>query len=69
MSKPTSAVKRKYNKAAYDRREISVGKDTELAHRLMAESNVSGLIKNLLCDHYGITVNQLHQYSGKEVLP
>ncbi len=62
MSKPTSAVKRKYNKAAYDRHEFSVGKDTELAHRLMAEINVSGLIKDLLCEHYGISLTQMHDY-------
>lgn len=62
MSKPTSVVKRKYNKAAYDRHEISVGKDTELTHRLMAEDNVSALIKNLLCEHYGISLNQRHDY-------
>jgi hypothetical protein len=62
MSKPTSAVKRKFNKAAYDRHEISVGKDTELAHRLLAEDNVSALIKNLLCEHYGISLTQLHDY-------
>lgn len=66
MSKPTSAVKMKYNRSAYDRYEINVGKDTELTHRLMAEGNVSGLIKNLLCDHYGITLNQLHDYSKQE---
>jgi hypothetical protein len=66
LSKPTSAVKRKYNKAAYDRHEISVGKDTELAHRLMAENNVSGLIKELLCKHYSITASQLHDYIGNK---
>lgn len=64
MSKPSSSVKRKYNKAAYDRREFSVGKDTELAHRLMIEENVSGLIKSLLCQHYGIAENQMHDYSS-----
>lgn len=63
MSKPTSAVKRKYNKAAYDRREFSIGKDTELAHRLMVEPNVSGLIKRLLCEYYGITETQMHNYN------
>jgi hypothetical protein len=62
VSKPTSAVKKKYNKAAYDRHEISVGKDTELAHRLLAENNVSALIKNLLCEHYGISLDQRHDY-------
>ncbi len=62
MSKPTSAVKRKYNKSSYDRHEFSVGKDLELAHRLMAESNVSGLIKDLLCEHYGISLTQMHDY-------
>jgi hypothetical protein len=62
MSKPTSAVKRKYNHTTYDRHEFSVGKDTELAHRLMAEPNVSGLIKNLLCAHYDISVSQMHDY-------
>jgi hypothetical protein len=62
MSKPTFIVRRKYNKAAYDRHEISIGKDTELAHRLMAESNVAGLIKDLLCAHYGISVEKRHDY-------
>lgn len=64
MSKPTSAVKRKYNKAAYDRHEISVGKDTELAHRLLQESNVSSLIKELLCRHYGIMITEMHDYGA-----
>ncbi len=68
MSKPTSAVKRKYNKSAYDRHEISVGKDTELAHRLMAEPNVSWLIKNLLCAHYGISITQMHDYISENSL-
>lgn len=63
MSKPTAAVKRKYNKAAYDRYEFSIGKDTELTHRLMAESNVSALIKQLLCEHYQIALDQRHNYS------
>jgi hypothetical protein len=40
----------------------------------MAESNVSGLIKSLLCGHYGITASQLHDYlkdmeSAGEVAP
>lgn len=62
MSKPTSQVKRRYNKGAYDRYEFSVGKDLELTHLLMAEENVSGLIKKLLCEYYGIELEQHHKY-------
>ncbi len=68
MSKPTSAVKRKYNHATYDRHEFSVGKDTELAHKLMAEKrsgkSVSELIKKLLCEHYDISLVELHDYQS-----
>lgn len=68
MSRTSSAVKRKYNKTAYDRHEFSVGKDTELAHKLMAEKrsgkSISELIKKLLCEHYDISMVELHDYQS-----
>jgi hypothetical protein len=66
MSKPSTAVKMRYNRAAYDRYEINVGKDTELTHRLMKEKNVAGLIKELLCQHYEITLDQTHDYIAEQ---
>ena len=62
MASTSSAVKLRYNKATYDRHEFRVAKDTELAHRLIAEINVAGLVKDLLCNHYGISLEQLHDY-------
>ena len=58
MSKPTSAVKRKYNKAAYDRYEFSVGKDKKLNYCLEdfkeKGGSISELIKITLAAHFKI---------------
>ena len=59
MSKPTSAVKRKYNKNAYRRYEFSVGLGSKLEHCLEEylkepEHTLSGLVKNLLCEHFDV---------------
>jgi len=59
MSKPTSAVKRKYNKTAYKRYEFSVRIDSSLNYMLEQQKNspagVSGLVKELLCKHFGVS--------------
>ncbi len=62
MSKTSSAAKNRWNKGAYDRHSFVVDKDSELAHRLLAEANVSGLVKQLLCSHYGIDLDDRHDY-------
>ena len=59
MSKPTSAMKRKYNKATYRRYEFSVKLDTKLNYLLEryktnSEASLSELIKNLLCQHFEV---------------
>ncbi len=65
MSKPSSKVKRKYNKAAYDRYEFSVRKDTLLSYAVeqfmnQPDNSLSALIKDLLADHFKITVDELY---------
>ena len=58
MSKPSSAVKRKYNKGAYRRYEFSVGVDKKLNYYLedykKNGGNVSDLVKTLLAKHFDI---------------
>jgi hypothetical protein len=65
LSKPTSAVKRRYNKASYHRYEFSVGLDTKLNYLLenfMGNSgnSLSALIKDLLCQHFGVGVDEIY---------
>jgi len=65
MSKPTSAVKRKYNKTAYHRHEFSVGINTMLDHLLDKykrdpQNNLSELIRKLLCQHFGIEPDEIY---------
>ena len=63
MSKATSAVKRKYNKSAYDRHEFSVGTDTLLAHKIgeyKQKNSLSALIKGLLANHFGVEQDELY---------
>jgi len=65
MSKPTSAVKRKYNKMAYQRYEFSVGRNTELDHLLKKykgnpQNNMSELIRSLLCQHFGVEPDEVY---------
>lgn len=63
MSKPTSAVKRRYNKATYNRYEFSLGKDSILSYRLDEHKakgeNVTDLIKTALMAHFGLNENDL----------
>ena len=71
MSKPTSAVKRKYNKSVYDRHEFSVNKDTLLAHKIneyKTNGSLSNLIKELLANHFDVNPNDTHvaYYYGKD---
>jgi hypothetical protein len=54
-----SKAKRKYNKATYRRYEFSVRLDSKLEYLLdrytaKAGNGLSTLIKNLLCEHFGI---------------
>ena len=65
MSKPSSAVKRKYNKLAYHRYEFSVGIDTKLDYLLEKyksdpKNNLSGLIRNLLCKHFNVEPDEIY---------
>lgn len=65
MSRPTSAVKRRYNKAAYSRYEFSVKIDTKLNYLLEKHLNTEGsslsaLIKSLLCNHFGVDIDELY---------
>ena len=65
MSKPTSAMKRKYNKAAYHRYEFSVKLDTKLDYLLerykaSGETSLSGLIKDLLCQHFAVEADEIY---------
>lgn len=63
MSKPTSAVKRRYNKVAYNRYEFSLGKDSILTYKLDEHKakggNVTELIKMALAAHFGLNENDL----------
>ena len=63
MAKPTSAVKRKYNKSAYERHEFSVGVGTLLAHKISEykqDNSLSALVKDLLAAHFGIYPDELY---------
>ena len=65
MSKPSSAVKRKYNKSAYHRYEFSVGVNTKLDHLLEIykndpKNNLSELIRNLLCRHFDVEPGEIY---------
>ena len=65
MSKPTSAVKRRYNKAAYRRYEFSVKIDTKLNYLLEQYKNepdnsLSELIKELLCQYFKVHIDELY---------
>jgi hypothetical protein len=65
VSKPTSAVKRKYNKSAYHRYEFSVNVDTKLNYLLEKymsdpKNSLSSLIKNLLCQHFNVGMNEIY---------
>jgi hypothetical protein len=65
VSKPTSAVKRKYNKSVYRRYEFSVNVDTKLNYLLEdymgnPENNLSSLIKNLLCQHFDVDMDEIY---------
>jgi hypothetical protein len=59
MSKPTSAVKRRYNRNAYQRYEANVRTETMLYAILEREkkagNSISDLIKSALCKHYDIS--------------
>lgn len=64
MGKASTAAKRKYNKSAYVRYEFSVRIDSSLAYKLEEEKansvNISAVIKQLLCEHYGVADDDLH---------
>lgn len=64
MSKPTSSVKRKYNKAAYQRYEFSVRIDSSLNYMLEQQKSspegISGLVKELLCQHFGVSSTDIY---------
>jgi len=64
MSKPSSTVKRRYNKAAYKRYEFSVRIDSSLNYMLEQQKDnpegISGLIKKLLCNHFGVSSTDIY---------
>ena len=65
MSKPTSAVKRKYNKGAYHRYEFSVKVDAKLDYLLeryksTGETSLSELIKKLLAQHFDVEPDEIY---------
>jgi len=65
LSKPSSAVKRKYNKSTYHRYEFSVNINTKLDYLLEKykgnpNNNFSELIRNLLCQHFDIEPNEIY---------
>ena len=65
MSKPTSAVKRKYNKAVYRRYEFSIKLDSKLNYKLEqykadSETDLSELIRGLLCQHFGVDTDEIY---------
>lgn len=65
MSKPTSAVKRKYNKSAYHRYEFSVKVDAKLDYFLEQyksnpENSLSALVRDLLCKHFNVNEDELY---------
>jgi len=65
VSKPSSAVKRKYNKSAYHRHEFSVGVNTKLGYVLEKyksdpKNNLSGLIRDLLCQHFDVEPSEIY---------
>jgi len=65
LSKPSSAVKRKYNKAAYHRYEFSVSINTKLDYLLEKyksdpKNNLSKLIRDLLCKHFNVEPDEIY---------
>lgn len=63
MSKPSSATKRKYNKASYHRYEFSIKLDTKLNYLLEqyksnGDISLSELIRNLLCQHFNVDAEE-----------
>ena len=65
MSKSSTAAKRKYNKSAYRRYEISIKSDTFLNYALERyvqdpNNSLSALIKNQLADYFGIDPDELY---------
>lgn len=65
MSKPSSAVKRKYNKSTYHRYEFSVNINTKLdylleKYKINPKNNLSALIRNLLCQHFDVEPDEIY---------
>ena len=68
MSKPTSAVKRKYNKSVYHRYEFTVNMATKLdylveKYKSQPSNSLSDLIRQLLCQYFGIDYDEIYVHS------
>ena len=64
LSKPSTTAKRRYNRAVYDRYEFVLNKDSMLNARLSQHAadgkSVAALVKSLLCQHFGTSLNEIH---------
>jgi len=63
MPNPRTKAKMKYNRQAYRRYEFNLGVDSKLnalveRYKSYPDSNLSQLIKSLLCGHFGISVDE-----------
>jgi hypothetical protein len=63
MSKPDTLSKMKYNRAAYRRYEFNLRIDSKLnalveGYKSTSENSLSSLLKELLCKHFGIALNE-----------
>jgi hypothetical protein len=61
----TSKIKRKYNKVAYSRYEFSARKESMLnylleEYRNIVDDSLSNLIKRLLCEYFGIGIDDIY---------
>jgi hypothetical protein len=60
MANPVTRAKLKYNRGAYRRYEFNLGVDSKLnalveRYKSYPDSNLSSLIKTLLCGYFGIS--------------
>jgi len=67
MTKASTRAKMKYNRCAYRRYEFNLGIDSKLnalveKYKSLPGSNLSNLIKTLLCSYFGINANEADDY-------
>jgi len=63
MAKASTKAKMKYNRSTYKRYEFNLNVDSKInalveRYKSYPDSNLSYLLKNLLCRHFGITIEE-----------